>query len=217
MQKLQITLVRPEQTLNNFARIAWSKASPEIARWMKSDLINAMVYGGLGIQGIAQTDFYKFITSDDGLSQLGIDKSEPPKLLQAYATNAFSISSSSNSVELEFGILAALKVATPHPAAGTGYLQIVSWLEWITDPITVGKGYVPRAKIPSKAQNNIRLSSPLGGLMLSRGALGSAGTWSFPYQYINYSDKWFGENVNKIQSALIDKSFMIFKDKLING
>lgn len=217
MPQIQVTLIRPQQILDKFARVAWEKSTPEIARWIKSDLINAMVYGGQGIDGISQTPFYKFITSDDGLSQLGIEKTEPPKLLTAYATSAFTISHNKSSVELDFGILAKLKMATPHPAAGTGHLQIVSWLEWISESVAVARGYVPRNSIPPKVQNAIRLGSPLGGLMLPRGALGSIGRWEFPTQYSDYIDKWFAENVNKIQSALVDKAFSIFKDKLKNG
>lgn len=215
--KLEIKLIRPQKILNEFSRLAWEKTIPEVTYWISRELIPAMVYGGLGIEGIAQTPFYKFVTSDEGLSELGIEKTEPPKLLEAYAKTAFTLTPYKYQVTLQFGQLAKLKTATQHPAGGTGHLQVISWLEWVTDSLVVGKGYVPRANIPVKAQTNIRLGSPLGGLMLSQGALGSLGSWHFPIQYSNYDEKWFSENIDKIQKVLIEKSFNIFKDKLTNG
>lgn len=76
-----------------------------------------MTFGGLGIQGIAQTEFYNFITSETGLSQLGIPSTEPPKLLDAYASKGFKILiKGGRTVVLQFGDVVQLKLATPHPA-----------------------------------------------------------------------------------------------------
>jgi hypothetical protein len=136
---------------------------------MSKDLVRALTFGGHGIQGIAQTDFYRFISSPDGLSQLGIESTEPPRLLEAYEKSGFKVSKNRSTLLLQFGRVAQLKLATPHPAAGTGHLHIESWLEWIVDKKSVDSGYVPRSAIPKQTQKSIRLGSPLGGLMLSRG------------------------------------------------
>jgi hypothetical protein len=193
---------------------AWQKTLIDLSVWIKSDLVKAMVYGGLGIEGIAQTNFYKFISSDDGLSQLGIDKSQPPKLLLAYEGSAFSTTVEMNSITLQFGDIAKLKVATPHPANNTGNLQIESWLDWIIDGLHVGRGYVPRKDIPPNTQKSIRLNSPLGGLMLSEGILGSVGEWDFPAEYSNYDAKWLDENSEKIKKVLMNKVVELLTNNL---
>ena len=187
---------------------------PEIETWMKKELVPSFVYGGNGIVGISQTDFYKFITSADGLSQLGIEASEPPKLLDAYAKTAFKVRRESKHIVLEFGNYVKLKAATPHPADGTGNLHISSWLEWV-DGRGENSGYVPRSKLSEKASKSIRLQDPLGGLMLPRGAYGSTGLWKFPTELRNYEDKWFQQNVTKIQAIMTQKMIEIFTMKLV--
>ena len=176
-----------------------------------------MTYGGLGIQGIAQTPFYKYITSDQGLSELGIPASEPPKLLKAYTSRGYRVTSRGNrTIILKFGDTAQLKLATPHPANNTGQLQIESWLEWITDGRTEPRGFVPRDKISDKAHKYIRLQAPLGGLMLPRGSFGSTGFWSFPSRFSAYDQDWFTQNISRIQNAVNSKVFELVL-RYING
>jgi len=182
---------------------------------MSKDLVRAMVRGGMGIQGIKDTEFFRFISSPDGLSQLGIPSTEPPKLLKAYESSAFRVKRKGDTLKLEFGNVAALKAATKHPAAGTGHLTISSWMEWVFDKKQVNSGFVPRRKVLG-GQRSIRLGSPLGGLMLPRGALGSSGLWRFPEALLNYEDKWVSENTSKIQEA-IDKKVVELMNKNING
>jgi hypothetical protein len=183
---------------------------------MKKDLVKAMVFGGDGIQGIAQTPFYKFITSADGLSQLGIERTEPPKLLRAYERSAFSVKRSKRIITLKFGDVAKLKSATPHPASGEGQLKVSSWLEWILDgEQVVGRGFVPRKDIPKATQDRIRLGPPIGGLMLSRGAFNkSTGSWRFPQQFANYEDEWLAKNLVAIQRAIINQMIKFFQFRL---
>jgi hypothetical protein len=214
--KWEIKLIKPLDVLRDHANQAWARTLPEIEKWMQDELLHMLVYGGQGIQGIAQTDFYKFITSDDGLSQLGIESSEPPKLLQAYLTSAFKVRRYVHQITLQFGNYAALKAATPHPANGTGNLHIDSWLEWVEDDLDVDRGYVPRNNIPGKLSRSIRLGSPLGGLMLPRGAYGSSGLWRFPSWLKDYEDKWFSNNVQKIQDVLIQKMIEVFSRQLVS-
>lgn len=211
----EIKLLRPLDNLRSHALKAWERSMPEVEQWMRSELIPAMVYGGHGITGIAQTDFYKYVSSPRGLSELGIEASEPPKLLQAYATTAFRIMKYKKQINLEFGQYAKLKAATPHPANGTGHLHIDSWLEWVEGK-EVNRGFVPREKIPGKLEKSIRLGNPLGGLMLPRGAYGSTGLWRFPRQLRQYEQKWFVENIKMIERLLIDKMFAIFAMKLVS-
>jgi hypothetical protein len=184
---------------------------------MEKDLVKSLVFGGDGIGGIAQTPFYKFITSPDGLSQLGIEKSEPPKLLKAYERTAFSVKRTKRSITLRFGNVAKLKSATPHPATGTGQLKIASWLEWILDDeAVIGRGFVARKDIPKGTQNKIRLGPPLGGLMLPRGAFNeSTGSWRFPQQFANYEDEWLAKNLVKIQRAIMDQMVKFFQLRLL--
>jgi hypothetical protein len=161
-----------------------------------------MVFGGLGIEGIQDTNFYRFITSAEGLSQLGIEPSEPPKLLDAYM-DSIDAKVSGDVLEIIFGDGAKLKAGTPHPAAGTGHLQVESWMEWIIDKVHVGRGFVERSRLPERTQRSIRLGSPLGGLMLKRGQLGSLGSWEFPSRFINYDVEWLQNNQVNIQNAII--------------
>jgi len=212
--KTEITLIRPEQILAKFAYDAWSKSMPEIQKWMATSLIHDLVYGGNGITGIEQTDFYRFVSSSLGLSELGIDVSEPRKLLEAYATRAFQVDVASDQVTLQFGDWAKLKASTPHPADGTGNLHIDSWLEWV-DGLEVGRGFVERKDLNADAQKAVRLGSPLGGLMLPRGAYNSTGLWRFPTQLKNYEDKWFRDNEQRIENVLISKMLEVFTKNLI--
>ena len=65
----EIKLLKPVETLTAHAGKAWERSMPEIEQWMRTDLVKAMVYGGHGITGIAQTPFYKYVTSARGLSE----------------------------------------------------------------------------------------------------------------------------------------------------
>lgn len=213
--KWEIKLIKPLSTIRIYADNAWMRSMPEIGQWMGTDLVSMLVYGGNGITGIEQTDFYRFISSSRGLSELGIEASEPPKLLQAYTTTAFKVRVQKAHVVLEFGNYAKLKAATPHPADGTGNLHIDSWLEWV-DGLEVNRGFVARDDIPNnKAQDAIRLGKPLGGLMLPRGAYGSTGLWRFPSQLRNYENKWFMQNAQRIQAVLTEKMLKVFIKNLV--
>jgi hypothetical protein len=174
---------------------------------METDLVQAMVYGGLGIQGIAQTAFYKFVSSAEGLSQLGIEKTEPPKLLRAYE-NTIKIKRGRGQVAIKFGNLALLKLATPHPANGTGNLHIESWLEWIFDGKKVASGFVPRNQLPNSLQKNIRVKSSPGGLMLSKGNFGSTGLWRFPSQLADFEKKWLRTNLSVIEKLIQEQAIV---------
>jgi hypothetical protein len=210
-----IQLIRPGPTIRKFVHARWEEALIDLQKWMEKDLVRALVFGGLGIQGIAQTPFYRFITSPDGLSQLGIDKSDPPKLLRAYERDAFKVKRFKRVITLQFGNVARLKAATPHPATGRGQLKITSWLEWIIDKKTVrSRGFVPRKDLSKDAAANVR-SSP-GGLMLPRGVFGSTGFWKFPSQFVNYEDDWLRRNVKKIEQAIL-RQMMIFFQKRIDA
>lgn len=205
---------KPIDVLTLHAGDAWARTMLEIEKWMQTQLVPAMVYGGLGIVGIAQTDFYKYVTSPRGLSELGIEASEPPKLLQAYATTAFKTRVYKHQMNLEFGNYAQLRAATPHPANGTGHLHIDSWLEWVAGK-EVNRGFVPRDQLGKGSVKSIRLGDPLGGLMLPRGAYNSTGLWRFPAQLKHYEDKWFRQNINVIEKLITEKMLSVFIVKLV--
>ncbi len=169
---------------------------------MAKQLIPAMVHGGMGIQGIADTPFYKFVSSQEGLSQLGIRPEDPPKLLTAYL-QTFKTKRAGNTLTLAFGDERLLKSATPHFASGRGRLKVKSWLEWIVDNRTEqGFGFVTRNAIPKGFQQHIRLAAPLGGLMLPRGILRSAGFWQFPSGLMDYEITWFKQNELAIRRSI---------------
>lgn len=211
--KWEIKLLKPLEALTIHADKAWYRSMPEIEKWMRDELVPSLVYGGNGIGGIAQTDFYKFVSSPRGLSELGIEDSEPPKLLDAYM-KSFKVKTYVHQMGLEFGNWAQLKAGTPHPADGTGHLRIDSWLEWV-DGLEVDRGFVPREQLGQSATKRIRLGDPLGGLMLPRGAYGSTGLWRFPAQLRAYENKWFNDNINAIQTVIGDKMLEIFAVNLV--
>lgn len=190
--------------------------------WIESKLLPAMIHGGLGIQGIAQTNFYKFVTSQQGLSELGIDASQPPKLLAAYR-DSFKVIVKGNMLVFKFGDVEALKVGTPHPADGTGKLNIDSWMTWVFDGRAEPRGFVSRDRIVSstlsttrkkKMESRIRLNAPLGGLMLPKKALDSTGFWKFPTALRNYERRWLTKNAVKIQKLLITQMTSAFIKEL---
>ena len=196
-----LRLIRPIDSIKVAVNKAWAQALKDLEGWMERDLINALVNGGFGIQGIKETSFYGFISSPEGLSQLGIEKSDPPKLLEAYR-RTFKVSKTNTMLVFKFGDTARLKLATPHPYANNGHLHVQSWLEFIVDGVQAKSGFVPRAKLPKAAQKNIRVKSAPGGLMLPQGKAGSTGAWRFPAQFQKYEVKWFQSNVAKIEKAI---------------
>jgi hypothetical protein len=133
--------------------------------------------------------------------------------LKAYETTAFKVIKRGGKVTLKFGDVARLKIATKHPAAGTGNLQIKSWMEWVLDGVQSNRGFVPSNRL-GKAKKNSRLSGGLGGLMLPKGVLGSSGLWRFPQALSNYEDEWFKKNAPKVQAVIIKKTLEIFTRKL---
>ena len=182
---------------------------------MKSSLVPALVYGGLGIKGIADTSFYKFVTSPAGLSQLGIRPGDPAALLNAYLYG-YKIVRSKTTIELRFGEEKDLIRKTPHWANNTGKLRINSWMTWIlTNRIVADYGYVPRPSLPKGLQRRIRLSDPLGGLMLSKGKFRSSGRWQFPSVFKDYYVTWFNQNQSEI-AKLMDKQFRLFLQVAMN-
>lgn len=168
---------------------------------MERQLVPALVDGGMGIQGISQTPFYRFITSNEGLSQLGIRPNDPPRLLDAYR-KTFKVQRRGNTIELMFGDERKLKMSTPHFASGTGRLKVKSWLEWAVDGRSEPAGFVSRAELPKNFQGAIRLGSPLGGLMLPRGMFRSSGMWSLPPFAQSYEVAWFKQNQRAIENAI---------------
>ena len=202
--KWKLRLISPSKAIKTRLNKAGNLALFDLAKWAKTDFARALVHGGFGIQGIADTAFYRFISSPEGLSQLGIPATEPPRLLQAYE-KTIKAKRSNGIFSLAFGNVAALKMATPHPAAGTGNLHIQSWLEWIVDNKTVDSGFVARNELPKQTQKRIRLGSPLGGLMLPQGIMGSSGLWRFPDQLRSYEQNWLRSNVKRIETVLLEK------------
>lgn len=208
-----LKLIRPADVVRVAVYRAWAASLSDLQQWIQTDLVHAMVYGGLGLQGIADTPFYKFVVSPEGLSQLGIEKTEPPKLLQAYV-DTVKVSKNNTLLKLQFGDVALLKIATPHPASGTGHLQIESWLEWVVDKETVQSGYVPRNKLPRSIQKNIRVKSAPGGLMLGRGQFGSTGLWRFPTQLADFERRWLSVNIAKIEKLIQTQLIMFLTKRL---
>lgn len=209
----ELRLNKPIDSLKFAVGKAWSGTLKDLASWMEKDLVQAMVYGGLGIQGIQDTKFYRFVSSPEGLSQLGIEKSQPPKLLDAYK-RTFKVITSNKDITLKFGDTAKLKLATPHPAAGTGNLNIQSWLEWVVDDVRVGSGFVPREKLPDQSRKRIRVKTAPGGLMLPRGSFGSSGLWRFPDNLKDYEREWLNNNLSKIQKAIEEQMIVFLSRRL---
>jgi hypothetical protein len=210
----RLKLIRPVNAVEIAVNKAWALALQDLERWMKDELIEALVTGGFGIQGIQDTAFYRFISSPDGLSQLGIEKSDPLKLLEAYR-RTFKVSRNNRLIMLKFGDVARLKLSTPHPYAGIGHLHVRSWLEFIVDGVQAESGFVPRGRLPRGAQNRIRVNSAPGGLMLPRGILGSKGKWRVPKIHTDYDVRWLKRNTPKIEKA-IQKAIVRFLNQRLS-
>jgi hypothetical protein len=204
---------KPEISVQIAVRKAWAEALGDLKGWAATDLVEAMTFGGLGIGGISSTPFYRFISSPEGLSQLGIDKSQPPLLLRAYERSAFKVSHNNSMLLLQFGDVAALKIATPHPGKSQG-LQVQSWMEMVLDDFTATAGFVPRKSLPRSMRKKIRLSSPLGGLMLPMGQFGSTGSWQFPDQFRDYDVQWLQANAQKIETAIVNQMIVFLRKRL---
>lgn len=184
---------------------------------MSGPILEALINGGMGLEGIAQTPFYQFITSSEGLSELGVEATEPPKLLKAYR-DTFRVDVRGTALSFYFGNVYNLIRATPHPASGTGQLKIGSWLRWAVDGQKVNdRGFVPRNRLPKvdKLRKRIRLGDPLGGLMLPANRFGSTGRWELPIVFRNYADEWFVKNKARLEELIVKYIEFIFASELM--
>jgi hypothetical protein len=216
MAKWQVKLVNPSSAVEAAIRQVWTKVMGDMEKWIKKELVPALAYGSaapngnLGLMGIADTPFYAYITSPQGLSELGINVVDAVKLLRAYESS-MKVSSNNNMVFLRFGDEAELKLATKHPDASNRNLGITSWLEWVLDGKSVtNAGFVPKESLPPSAQKKIRITSAPGGLMLPQGRFGSKGTWKFPDSFVNYDSAWFAFNAAKLEKLMADKAAEFF-------
>ncbi len=208
----QLKLIRPADSFEKGFREVWRLALSDLAKWAKDDLVKILVYGGEGVQGISDTEFFKFISSDDGRGQLGINRDDPDKLLQAYL-NTFHVAFNNNMLIIKFGETAKLKMGTPHPRAGIGHLHVNSWMEFVVDQVKAQQGYVPKSDIPKESRKFISLRDATGGLMLPEGVFGSAGFWRFPTQFVNYDAKWLSANRQKIQNLIVRKMVSFLRER----
>ena len=216
MTKWKVKLVgQPTKQTKIILRTAWRNSVQSLAVWLKTTLLRSMVYGNpsLGIRGISQTPFFKFITSKQGLSELGITLADTQKLLRAYE-KSFKVSIRGTRITFKFGVVRDLIVNTPHPS------EQKSWMEWVIgidgsggQPV-INRGFVSRQDLSSSARDHIRLSPPKGGLMLPKGKSNSRGFWQFPKHLQNYSDDWFNQNQVAIQTAIANKITVLLRQEL---
>lgn len=214
-KNLKIKLIDPKKAIKIQVAFAWRDSLQDMSYWLKNDLVDALIFGGkFGITGITQTPFFQFISSPEGLGQLGIEPIEIRNLLIAYQ-NSFDIQISNNKIVFKFGDIAKLIAGTPHPASGTGNLTIKSWMQWIVQKYNVrGYGYVKKSDLPRGLHRRIRVKSVPSGLMIRRGNFGSSGSWKVPDQYRNYAQDWFASNVNAIEKAIIDQIIVFLNMRL---
>lgn len=216
----QIILKKPISTTRVYLLKAWNNMIPKLALWAGQKLVPALVHGGMGLQGIEQTKFFEWANSDEGLSELGIPRGEPMRLLEAYKTKSFRISYNHGSLSIGFGDRIAIKLQTPHPFYGVKKLKVKSWMTWVFDGQEVSDaGFVSRDEIElnqPKLTRYIRLAAPLGGLMLAKNALrlSSSGKWRVPAQFVSFDSDWAIANMNIIESLLINKAFEFFQKEL---
>lgn len=223
MGKWQVKLINPESVVEAFVHQTWAKVLGDMERWVKKELVPALAYGsaspngGLGLMGIADTPFYAYITSPEGLSELGINIADAIKLLRAYEAT-MKVSSNNTTLVLRFGDEAELKLATKHPDASNPSLGITSWMEWVLDGKKVNNaGFVPRNNLPASSQQKIRITSAPGGLMLPKGRLGSTGSWQFPDSFVHYSRDWFDANSALLEQVVVNQAAAFFTKRASQG
>lgn len=209
----QVNLKRNDAEIRTAVARAWSSMLIDLEKWMRSELVPLLIFGGKGIQGIAQTEFFRFISSPEGLSQLGINKEDTLDLLSAYK-KSFEIKRKGQEISFNFGDTTKLKMMTPHPYSGVKNLQVESWLEWVVDKEKVASGFVSRDRLPDRLQKSIRLNEPLGGLMLPRNSFGSTGLWQFPEALTDYDRKWLENNEDNILRLIREEAGRILVRKL---
>lgn len=214
--KWSIKLINPDHIIKQAVSQIWAGVMADMEKWITKELVPALTYGSaspkgnLGLQGIADTAFYKFITGPQGISELGISPVDAVKLLRAYE-NSMKVSYNNNLIILRFGDMAQLKAATPHSDKD---VTVQSWLEWIVDGVPIaGYGFVPANELPKNLQDTPR-SRP-GGLMLKKGEYGSTGQWKFPQQFAHYDSDWLAFNAAKLEKLIVEQAIIFFNKRAL--
>ncbi len=210
MKRGGFKLVNVEVAVKKHLKKIYALAIEDLRKWIKSTLIPALIKGGEGIQGIAETPFIQWAKSNEGLSQLGIYPQDIRDMLKALLST-FTVRKVGNSLVIYFGNFAKLKSLTPHPFSGEGKLEVRSWLELVEKP-NPNYGFVPRNKVKRRAKEYIRLNSPRGGLMLKKGQMGSTGRWSVPAKYKAWDTIWAAKTMPKVQK-IVSKKLQYFLEK----
>lgn len=216
----------PKKVITEAIKKAAKDAFPEVRDFIKGEIIPALIFGTGSLSNrllsISNTSFYKWVSSEEGLSQLGIEATEPPKLLEAYQ-ETLKVGRNATTISFNFGDVVQLMLFTPHPASGTGKLTIESWLEWVFDDVTAPEhGFVSRARIRrlpdsddvERLESFIRLGAPLGGLMLPHGQIGSFGFWEFPETLKDFETDWLAKNLDIVNELMVEKYVDAIERKL---
>jgi hypothetical protein len=190
----------------------------DLRKWAKAEIPSILVNGDGSVKGITQTPFFEYIKSQKGRSELGINMEDVNNLVSAYLENTKVVISRNKELSIEFGNVAKLKMATPHPRAGVKHLQIQSWLEWAVDGVDVDSVFVPASKLGPFERKFIKVKDSPGGLMVLPGSRISNRTglytpWKFPEFLKNYDKHWISENSKNIEKLVFNKLRYFIKQR----
>lgn len=187
-------------------------------------LRKSVVNGGDRIRGFSSTNTWKWISSPEGLGQIGFtDASQATAVFQAIEQSIrVKTANQSGSKILLIGLLnmMVLARATPHPAtSSTPKLNIESWfVDWILDQKSVtDAGFVDlRTFLKTQTDRGRKIRTyprsfniaGLGGagFMLPGGFSGSRGTWRVPAG-VGGEDirQWLAGNIPGIRFIIEDE------------
>ncbi len=170
-------------------------------------IIDGLIFGGKGWQGLVDTPAWKWINSTKGYGQLGFSNPlEPLNLLNAlrksWTVHKVKQVNMSGSIQIgfsfTFGDITALRQATIHPAAGYGKLPADrSWFDWVYSGLVLQEVNYHFTKTgPTKGSRSSVIAGKDAGLMKP------GGLWQVTPRFRIDFDRLITHNEEKMTSVI---------------
>lgn len=190
------------------------KAAHDGRKVIQDRIGNGLATGQDGFVGILETPIGFWITSPEGLGELGFPSLLPiDDLMNGIKASTEVRASQTLGFELHLNLFNLVVVGnfTPHPASkNTPSLRIKSWfVDWFINKQGVhDAGFVNIKKLenPKTLPRSYSAAGDQAGFMLKFPHLGSTGSWNVPRGLdIKALNKWLNQNKRAIVKILVEE------------